>query len=391
MAKVAPTEQKTKKPHRGWVWTLIVLATLVVFVSSLTIFVRRQALNSQAVSNASVSMLQDQQIRDALSIYMVNELYSSVDVEAQLQSLLPKGAQSLAGPAAGLLQQVAPRAASEVLARPRVQAAFRQAVLRTHQQFMEIINGKKTGVVQTTQQGQVVLDLHPLVQTLADRLGVGANVKPDAGRLVVFTSSQLKLVQDVVKVIKVLSVFLVILALVLYGLAIWLARGWRREVLRAIGWGLVIVGVLLIFVRRYTENSLVDSLIKNPVDRTAGKHAWLIASSLLADIAWAIIFYGIALVVASWLAGPSRWATSFREWLAPIFREHPGYVWGGVAFLYLLLLLWGPTPAMHKWWGILIFGGLIALGVEYLRRATLEEFPDTTPAPAPPAEPTSTS
>ena len=94
----------------------------------------------------------------------------------------------------------------------------------------------------------------------------------------VFNSSQLKLVQDTVKAIKVLSVFLVVLVLVLYAAAIWLAGGWRRVALRATGWSLVIVGVVLLVVRRIVGNEIVGSLVKTESDKTAARHAWLIGS-----------------------------------------------------------------------------------------------------------------
>jgi len=287
MAAAAPA--KTVKKHRFWVWTLIVLATIVTLISSLTVYVKRQALDSQAFSNASVSMLQDQQIRDALSVYLTDQLFNNVDVQAQLQQILPKQTKSLAGPAAGLLRQFAPKAASDILAQPQVQNVFQQVVYRAHKDFMQIINGKTTGVVQTS-NGQVILDLHPIVQKLGDQLGLGAKISPDAGRLVVFQSNQLKLVQDGVKTIKVLSVFLIILVLLLYGGAVWLAKGWRRTTLRATGWSLVIVGIVLLVVRRVVENQIVSSLVNTQSEKTAVKHAWLLGSTLLADVAWAIIF-----------------------------------------------------------------------------------------------------
>ena len=374
MSAAAATVPSRKK-HRGWVWTLIVLAAIVTFVSSLAIFVKRQALDSQAFSNASVKMLQDQQVRDALSVYLTDQLFSNVDVQAQLEQLLPKQTKSLAGPATGLLRQFAPKAASDILAQPQVQNVFQQVTYRAHKNFMAIIDGKSTGVVQN-QQGEVVLDLHPIVQQLGDRLGLGAQITPETGRLVVFKSNQLKLVQNGVKAIKVLNVFLIFLVLVLYAIAIRLAGGWRRQALRATGWSLVIVGVLLLVVRRVVENQIVGSLVRVESEKSAVRHAWLIGSTLLSDVAWAIIFYGVAVVIAAWLAGPTRPATAIRRWLAPAFQTRLGAVIGVVAFLYLLLILWGPTPALKQWWGILLVAALAALGLWAWRRETLQEFPN---------------
>jgi hypothetical protein len=372
---VAAAPLSDVKKHRGWVWTLIVLASIVTLLSSLTIFVKRQALDSQAWSNTSVRLLQDQQIRDALSVYLSDQLFANLDVKAQLEDILPKQTKSLAGPASGLLRQFAPRAASEVLAQPQVQNVWQQLNFRAHQSFMAIINGRSSGTVQNA-QGEVVLNLHPIVQELADRLGLGSQVTPDTGRLVVFKSGQLKLVQNTVKTIKVLSVFLVFLVLVLYAVAIRLARGWQRIALRATGWSLVIVGVLLLVLRRVVGNEIVGSLVRVQSDRTAVRHAWLIGSSLLADVAWAIIFYGVAVVIAAWLAGPTRVATEIRRWLAPAFKGRLGVVVTAVVLLYLLLILWGPTPATRQWWGILLLAALVGLGVWALRRETLQEFPD---------------
>jgi hypothetical protein len=68
-----------------------------------------------------------------------------------------------------------------------------------------------------------------------------------------------------------------------------------------------------------------------------------------------------------------------------VLNERQGIVWGGVGFVYLLLILWGGTHALRTWWGILLLAGLIAIGVVALRRQTLQEFPSGAagePAPA---------
>jgi hypothetical protein len=47
-----------------------------------------------------------------------------------------------------------------------------------------------------------------------------------------------------------------------------------------------------------------------------------------------------------------------------------------VGGLYLLVLLWGPTPAFRNLIPILLIAGLLVLGIELLRRQTAREFPD---------------
>jgi hypothetical protein len=106
---------------------------------------------------------------------------------------------------------------------------------------------------------------------------------------------------------------------------------------------------------------------------------WTIGTTLLYDIAVAMVFYGVAFVLAAWIAGATRPAFAIREALAPALRYHLASAYGAVAILYLLLLAWGPTPAMRKPLGILLFAVLIVLGVEVLRRQIEREFPDAQP------------
>ena len=93
--------------------------------------------------------------------------------------------------AAGL-RGLADRAAPELLARPRVQHAWRTANRAAHKQLLAILNGG-TNVV-STNNGMVTLDLHNLVTQLAGQVGVeqqvagvqaklGDKLPPTAGQL----------------------------------------------------------------------------------------------------------------------------------------------------------------------------------------------------------------
>jgi hypothetical protein len=115
-----------------------------------------------------------------------------------------------------------------------------------------------------------------------------------------------------------------------------------------------------------------------------GHHAWLIGTSILGQIGRATILYGLVGVIGAVLAGPTSWATAIRRWMAPVVNEQQGIAWGVIGFAYVLLVLWGGTHALRTWWGILLLGGLLALGVVAFRRQTLQEFP-AAPAAAPAA------
>jgi hypothetical protein len=375
---VAPSRRR-----RIVVWVLIAAATVLAFASALTVWVKRQALDTNAVTKASTQMLENGRVRGALSTYLVDQLYNNVNVSETLSAKLPKQLQPLAAPLAGGLRQLSEQAANQLLQRPRVQQLFAKAVHDAHVAFLRIINGNAKSL--TSSGGIVYLDLKPLLAQLADQIGVGtrlvARLPPTTGRIAVMKQSQLDAIQNGAKVIKALTIFLAIVVFGLYALAVYLARGFRRPTLRNVGVAFVIVGVLLLVVRRVAGNMVVDSLSSGDIQQPA-RNVWLIATSLLSDIAWAFVGYGLVLAFAAVLAGPTRPAVWVRRHLATPFREHVGLVYTIVGILYLLLVLWAPTRLQTTWYWVIVFAALIGVGVEIFRRQTITEFPvEATNAP----------
>ncbi len=68
---------------------------------------------------------------------------------------------------------------------------------------------------------------------------------------------------------------------------------------------------------------MINALVTNPDNNSAMHQVWAIATTLLYDIAVAMIVYGLVIVVAAWLAGHTRPATALRRALAPTLRERP--------------------------------------------------------------------
>jgi hypothetical protein len=387
--------------HRVLVTVLLVLAVVVGFVGVFSVWLNRQALNTDNWTKTSGRLLADEHIQRAVSAYMVDELFSSVDVAGAIRQALPDQADALAGPAAAGLQELAGRVAPQLLASPQVQDAWQTANRFAHAQLMTILRGGSDVV--TTTGGEVVLNLHPLVDRLAATIGVedqvaaarsklqgstgstaralaqqklGITLPPQSGRIVIMRSDQLSLAQDISSVVRHLAVWSTAITVLLFALAVWLAQGWRRVALRRAGWCFFGVGLVVLLARRVGGNSLVDALVASESVKPAVHSAWTIGTTLLHDIAVALVLYGVVLVAAAWLGGATRPAVALRRDLAPALRYHLASVYGAVALLFLLFLAWGPTPATRKPVGILLFAVLIVLGVEVLRRQVAREHPD---------------
>jgi hypothetical protein len=360
------------------VYSLIFLGTLVLLVSSVTIWTKRQALNTDNWTKASAQVLADPTVRQALSVKLVDLLYEEVDVSKQIQEALPKRAQGAAPAIAAGLQTAAVRAVDSLLATPQAQQLWENANRRAHAAIVNVLEGNDVGPVSTA-NGEVVLDLRPLLEKIQGRLGLSGNLNtntsPTAGQIVLLKPDQLKTAQDGVKLIHVLSSLLILVSLAIYALAIYLAHPRRRVILEVCGASFVFAGVILLILRRVLGNYIVDSLVKTDSQKPVVHVVWLILTQLLRDIAIAGIAYGILAIVAGWIAGPSRPAMWIRRSLAPTFRDRPLVVFGVAALVLLLVIAWGPTAASHSLLGILVFAVLLGFGLEVLRRQIVREFP----------------
>ena len=160
--------------------------------------------------------------------------------------------------------------------------------------------------------GTVSLNLRQIVADLAQRLGLPASVADklpaSVANLKVVTSSQLGLVRNLAKALHALALRLTILVFVLYALAMFLARGYRRRTLMWVGWSLVFAGLLVLVGRKIGQGQLVSAITSDASIEPAANDAYSVATSLLVQVASAAIIIGIPVILAAWLAGPARWA-----------------------------------------------------------------------------------
>ena len=171
-------------------WSLIVLASVVLIVSITANWVQREALDTNEVENTTDQILADEDVQEALSIYLVDQLYATVDVKAQLEKELPSSAKALAAPLAAAARQLALNVSEKALASPRVQALVSNAVRRAHEQFVKLIEDK--GEYVSTTGGDVTIEYGAVLAELAARLGVDPATISEIQSLVQDFSKNLK-------------------------------------------------------------------------------------------------------------------------------------------------------------------------------------------------------
>jgi hypothetical protein len=383
MAEPPPPPAPPQPASRGRMWLvrgLVVLGAIFAAISALAGYVRWQVFDEDTFEKTSAQLIADDEIRNQIAARMVDSLFSNVDVEAALQERLPTQQQGLATPLAGAFRALSDRAAQRVLERPRVQELWVRSTVTTQRQLERLLDDDLTAV--QTEGGYAVLNLQPLVVQLGDEVAIvgrlAERLPEDAGVIEIMEAEQLEAAQDATQLFKSVAAFIWIVPFALWALAIWLARGRRRQALRMVAIAVALTGLLLLVARRVAGSYVVDDLVVAESVKPAAQDAWDIITALLADGGWMLVGIGLVTLVGVWVAGPTASGTAVRRRIAP-YVARPEIAFGGAALLLLLVVWWGPTAQTRRLWYVVILAVLLALGVEALRRAMAREEPSTAP------------
>jgi hypothetical protein len=351
---------------------LLVVGTLIWTVFGFALWAKRQALDTDNWVDTSGDLLENEEVRTALGLFIVDRLFQSAQVEDRLEEALPPQLDRLAGPAAAGLKEVARRNAPRLLGSAVALEAWRRANDAAHGTLIAIVEGRAAG-------GEVALDLRSLFQEIAEGTGLppGAadRLPPEVASLQIARGDQLESAQDLLDLFETLVWVLLVLAVAAFAGAVALSPD-RRRTLVTVGGCLMFAAIAVLAARRLAGDALVDALAEAPNAMAAADDVWDIASSLLVDAAYGSFLAGLFIVTGAWLAGGGRRATSVRRGSAYVLRARPGVVRAGVGTAILLLVIWGPVPWTRGFWTIVLFTVAAFAWLEWIRRRTLEEFPD---------------
>jgi hypothetical protein len=359
---------------------LLVVGTLLWTGFGLGLWAQRQALDSDNWVDTSGELLEDEQIRNALAVYLVDTLYQNADVQQRLQEQLPPELERLAAPAAAGLKQLSERAAPRLIGTAAALNAWRNANRVAHDTLLAVVRGDVA-------DRAVSLNLGEMLAQVAAGTGLPPDVvdklPPDIANLQIARPDQLDTAHTALDLLEEIPWILFGLALLCFAGAIWLSPDRRRAVLN-VGVCLIVAGIAVLALRRLGGKEVVDALADAPNASGVADDAWNIGTSLMVDAAHGSMLFGLFMVSGAWLAGPARWAAAVRRFVAPALREHAGLLRAGVGVLILLLVIWGPVPWTTKVIPILVFTAGAFLWLEWIRARTIKEFT----ADAAPREPT---
>ncbi|GAA1406279.1 hypothetical protein [Oerskovia paurometabola] len=336
--------------HRGgWLrWTavavLLVLAGVLMLGSVLARYVRAEILDTDKYVATVTPLGSDPAIQAEISTQVSDAILERIDLEtvtAQALATLTQNVEQVPAQVQALAPLLASQGESFVrstvdrmVTSPTFEELWIVANRQAHKNLVAVLTGEGDTAITADANGQVTLSLGPMIDEVSKRLSARGftfveslpSIDP---QFVLFTSQDVVKAQRAVAFLNTAANVLPWLSLLVAAGAVWAApRGRRRRAVVLAGVAYVVAMAILavgITVGRSLYLSAVPSDVLSPSAATALIDAVLVP---LRTSLRAVFAFGVVVVLAAYLTGPSRSAVAVRggfNWLVrAASRGHAG-------------------------------------------------------------------
>jgi hypothetical protein len=364
---------------------LIVLGCVLAPLAGVAVWARNQVTNTDRYVATVAPLASDPAIQQAVTDQITAQIFTYIDIQAlttqvvdalatrvEGRGLPPQAAaalQGLAGPIANGVQGFVRTQVGNVVASDAFADAWVQANRVAHDALVKALTGEGGGAI-TVEGDTVTLNLAPFIQTVKQRLvaqgfTLAERIPQIDKSFVLFQSEDITRAQRAFNLLNTLGVWLPVIALLLIGLGVYVARDHRRALIGAglgVAAGMVLLALSLAVFRSIYLDGVPASVL--PHDAAAVLYDTIVRF-LRAGLR-TILVLGLVVAAGAFLTGGSVTAVRTRQSLAGAIgwlqgsAEHAGLrtgpvgTWVGahkralriaaVAVAALALVFWGrPT------------------------------------------------
>lgn len=289
------------------------LGALLTLSANATVWVNRTVFDTDEFVATVREVLDDETVQQDIATRLSASLVTQGDVEARIEESLPEGLKFLAPVLTVTAQDLIERTVLRVLESDQIADVVDAALRQVHRQVLFIIEGEGTIVFE---DNKVILDLRPVLLSVAEQLGVddpngflaGIDIPEDAGRIVLVDDApKASAIQDLLAIHEQITWAVVAAALACFAVAVVFARD-KRAAVRNVGVIVVLVGllavILLLPIRPIVagfaqEEDSARIVFDALVDRYRTQSFWL-------------VILGVLIVIGTTLAGHSGFARAIR-------------------------------------------------------------------------------
>jgi hypothetical protein len=330
-AAATPEATRTRSGRRRAILAVIlgILACLALVASTSLFWIHQTALNTDRWVSVTSSVAQDPEVIQSLSVALSEQVVTALDVRGRLTSVLPDKAGLLAGPITGTIESRIQVAMAKLMATEGFQKAWTNMNRVAHATVVKLLRGESDSV--TLQNGYVTLNLFPLVGSALATLqsdgvlpanlpipdlsdpsapdqaraalqnALGVTLPDTFGTIPLIRADRLQAARTAVHVFDLLVVVALILTILLFIGATFLARDRRRAVL-LLGGGVVLALLVARAVIRGVENGVVGAISDGPGQSTV-RGVLDAALRDLFGVLFVVTVLGAIVALLAWLFG----------------------------------------------------------------------------------------
>jgi hypothetical protein len=375
---------------------LIVIGCVLAPLAGVAVWARNQVTNTDRYVRTVAPLATDPAIQTAVADQITAQVFTYLDVQGLTnqavdalaeQGVRPQLADRLrgfAGPLASGIQSFVRAEVGKIVQSQAFADAWVETNRVAHQALVKALTGQGDGAV-TVANDTVSVDLAPFIETVKQRLvasgfGLAARIPEVNASLVLFDVKNLTRAQAAFNLLDTLGMWLPIIAIVLLGIGVSVAKDHRRALAGAavgVAVGMLVLALSLAVFRTIYLDAVPAAVLPN--DAAAAAYdtiVWYLRLGLRAVLVLALVVAAGALVT-----GPSATAVRTRQRLAAAIgrlrggaeqaglRTGPVGTWvdankkvmriGAVTLAALALVFWGqPTGKV-----ILLLAGLLLVAL----------------------------
>ena len=320
---------RVRRRRIGWrtpvATLLIVIGCLLAPVSVMAVWTANQVSDTSRYIANIEPLIHEPAVQNALTDKVTTAITSNINVTGytdqaaalltskglpRVGTLLRSFAPSIAGAVTGFIHSTVHKIVTS--------AAFARVWIQVntvaHQTLVNVLSGRGGAV--TVSNGQVVIDLAPFISLVKQNLSARGftlvnSLPPIHPTLALFSARELTKAQSLYRLINDLKIVLPILALLLIGAGVYVARRHRRALIAAgLGFAasMLVLGAGLLIFRSIYLNAVPNSAL--PSDAAAVMFDTLVR--FIRTALRTLLVVGLVVAAAAFLTGPSVTAVRTR-------------------------------------------------------------------------------
>jgi hypothetical protein len=395
---------------------LIVVGCVLAPLAGVAVWARNQVTNTDRYVRTVAPLAADPAIQAAIADQITARIFTYLDVQGltnqTVDALAERGLpprladqlQGFAGPLASGIQSFVRTEVAKIVQSQAFADAWVQANRVAHQALVKALTGQGDGAV-TVEGDTVNLNLAPFIETVKQRLveggfGLAARIPEVNASFVLFDVKNLTRARSAFDLLNTLGNWLPVIAIVLLGVGVAVAKDHRRALVGAavgVAVGMVVLGLSLAVFRTIYLDALPPDVL--PHDAAAVLYDTIVRYLRLG--LRSVLVLALVVAAGALLTGPSTTAVRTRQRLAAAIgrlrggaeqaglRTGPVGTWvyankpllriGAVTLAVLALVFWGqPTGKV-----VLLLAGLLLVAlalIEFLAQPPQPTAASTTRA-----------